>query len=270
MTTFHKNSFLLLILTAFICDMAAARQINNLSAEDDKLIKLNTKMWSFYRASNDSLVFYSEKFDREFINLVQKNPATMNYPFKRLADSNICDVKISGDGNLRIYSWDTWTGGTMHFFKEIYQWKASGKVYTKVPVFENGDPGTFCSAIFTIPINNTTYYLAVKNGIYSTKDAMQSVSAFSINGKSIDSVKLFKTKKELLNTINVYFDFFSVVDRPERPLRLITYDDKLKIVYIPLVGDKDQVTKKNLLYQLKGRYFEYIGVETGTRNPQPQ
>jgi hypothetical protein len=30
--------------------------------------------------------------------------------------------------------------------------------------------------------------------------------------------------------------------------------------------DNDKVTNKNLLYQLKGRYFEYIGVETGRRN----
>src|SRR5690348_11621489 len=124
MTTFHKNSFLLLILTAFICDMAVARQINNLSAEEDKLIKLNAKMWSLYRVPNDSHVFDAEEIDREVINLVQEDAATMDYPFKRLADSNVCDVKLAGDGKLRIYSVDTWTGGTMHVFREIYQWKA--------------------------------------------------------------------------------------------------------------------------------------------------
>src|SRR4030095_503947 len=83
--------------------------------------------------------------------------------------------------------------------------------------------------------------------------------------QGITGDKLFKTKRKKLNSINVEFDFFSVVDRPERPLELITYDDKQKIIYIPVVGDEGQVTKKNILYQLKDRYFEFIGIGTGVR-----
>jgi len=95
---------------------------------------------------------------------------------------------------------------------------------------------------------------------------MQSISAYSIEGnKLVDTVKVFKTKTKKLNRIDIEFDFFSVVNRPERPLELITYDDKQEIIYIPVIGDKGQVTKKNLLYQLKGSYFEFIGIETGKR-----
>lgn len=214
----------------------------------------------------DSISFYSDKFETGFTKLIQNNPATLNYPFKKLVDSNFCDVRTSIDGNFRIYSWDTWTGGTMHIFETIYQWKSNGKVFTKIPKYDEGEAGSFCSKIFTVNINDRTYYLAVTNGIFSTKDAMQSISAYSIEGsKLVDTVKLFKTKTKKLNSIDVEFDFFSVVDRPERPLELITYDDKQKIIYVPVVGDKGQVTKKNILYQLKGGYFEFIGIETGVR-----
>lgn len=110
------------------------------------------------------------------------------------------------------------------------------------------------------------YYLAISNGIYSSKDASQSISVFTIdNNKLVDTVKLFRTKTKLLNSIDVNFDFFNMVDRPERPLELITYDDKHKIIYIPVVNNKGQVTKKKTLYQLKGSYFEFIGIETAQR-----
>ncbi|MEO6454599.1 MAG: hypothetical protein ABIN97_11020 [Ginsengibacter sp.] len=237
-----------------------------MSLQEKKVGKLYSKLASFIHADHDSISFYSDKFENEFTGLIKNSQASLSYSFKNLIDSNFCGVVTSSDGNFRIYSWDTWTGGTMHIFKEIYQWKSNGKVFTKVPKYKEGDAGSFCSKIFTVNIKNKPYYLAVSNGIYSTKDAMQSISAYNINhNKLFDTVKLFKTKTKRLNSIDVDFDFFSVVDRPERPLELITFDNKQKIIYVPVVGDKGQVTKKNILYQLKNHYFEFIGIETGMR-----
>jgi len=73
-----------------------------------------------------------------------------------------------------------------------------------------------------------------------------------------DTLKLFKTKTNLLNEIEVNFDFFSVVQRPERPLRLIKYDPDKKIIYIPIVLENGKVTDRYILYQFKGQYFEQI------------
>lgn len=265
MISFRRLTVFFLFLTAFTCDKAFT-QTTNIASQENKFVSLYSKLASFIQVGYDSISFYSDKFETGFTKLIQNNPATLNYPFKKLVDSNFCDVRTSIDGNFRIYSWDTWTGGTMHIFETIYQWKSNGKVFTKIPKYEEGEAGSFCSKIFTVNINDRTYYLAVTNGIFSTKDAMQSISAYSIEGsKLVDTVKLFKTKTKKLNSIDVEFDFFSVVDRPERPLVLITYDDKQKIIYVPVVGDKGQVTKKNILYQLKGGYFEFIGIETGVR-----
>jgi hypothetical protein len=265
MTSFDRISAFLFLLTVFTCANAFP-QTKDIAPQENKFVKLYSKLSSFIQADYDSVSLYSDKFETEFTRFIQNNPATLGHPFKRLVDSNFCDVRTSSDGNFRIYSWDTWTGGTMHIFKTIYQWKSNGKVFTKVPKYEDGDAGSFCSKVFTVSINDKPYYLAVTNGIFSTKDAIQSISAYSIEGnKLVDTVKLFKTKTKKLNSIDVEFDFFSVVDRPERPLELITYDDQQKIIYIPVVGDKGQVTKKNILYQLKGSYFEFIGVETGKR-----
>jgi len=91
----------------------------------------------------------------------------------------------------------------------------------------------------------------------------ESVTAYTIrNSKLVDTVGLFRTKKEILNAIDIEFDFFSVVDWPTRPLQLIAYDEEKKKLYIPYIEGYGQVTKRNLVYQLKGKYFEYVGIES--------
>jgi hypothetical protein len=103
--------------------------------------------------------------------------------------------------------------------------------------------------------NNKTYYLAIKNGILSS----QGIKVFCLeNGKLNDTVKIIKTTSGLKNEINFGFDFFSVVDRPERPLKLIKYDSIKKVIYIPIVRGDGKVTKKYILYKFTGEYFERV------------
>jgi hypothetical protein len=255
----------IIALFVLFCEKVTA-QISKIESEETRIAKIYSKLVSFIQSDYDSTGFYSDKFDKEFTGFIKANPATLDYPFRKLIDSNFCGIHTAGDKHFRIYSWDTWTGGTMHIFKSIYQWKVNGHTFTRSLEYEEEDATGFCSKIFTVDINRKLHYLVVTNYILSTKDAMQSISVYTIDGNSlIDTVKLFKTRTKALNTIDVDFDFFSVVDRPERPLELITYDEKQKIIYIPVVDEKGQVTKKNILYQLKGSYFKYIGIETGKR-----
>ena len=53
--------------------------------------------------------------------------------------------------------------------------------------------------------------------------------------------------------------FFSVVDRAERPVELITLEHN--ILKIALVDDKQNVTDKNLIYEWNGELFNYKGIE---------
>lgn len=262
----QRPFYFIFALTIFLFEKAYS-QTTDLSFEEDKLIKLYAKVLSSSETGNDSTIYYSEQFATSIRSLVKNNPATLSYNFKALGDKIYFNVKTSADGNFRIYSWDTQTGGTMHFFNQIYQYRADGKVFTEILNYEEGVAGSFCSKIHSVVINGKTYYLPISNAILSTTDMFQSISAFAIrNNKLDDTVKIFKTKKESLNSIHVEFDFFSVVDRPERPVELIVYDDKLKIIYIPVVNDEGKVSSRNLLYQLKKDCFEFIGVETDKRN----
>ncbi|MFB6453879.1 hypothetical protein ACE38W_01310 [Chitinophaga sp. Hz27] len=250
----HRINF----ITALLISIA----FNSFAQADIKKSELEVaKLYGKILEQQDSAYQYADKFGKAFKKLLKDNPATINYNFKRLQDSSHCYINTSTDGNFRIYSWDTWTGGTMHFFNNIYQYKTEGNVFTQTPAHKKSDPGMFCSKIYAVIIKDKTFYLAIFNGIYSTKDVSQSIQAFTLTaGKLDDTVKLFKTRTQMLNRIDVPFDFFSVVDRPERPLELITYNETAQEIYIPLVDKNGQVTHSNLVYHLVDNVFEYIGI----------
>jgi hypothetical protein len=225
------------------------------------LIKLSSKVSNLRFDYGDSLEFYSEQFSKRLKTFIKNNPLSLDYKFQALVDSGVCFIKTSDDGLFRIYSWDDEMGGTMRFFKTIFQFKSGGQVFTKTNETEVEDtpPASFYSQIFSLLSNNTKYYLAVDNGIYSSKDASQSISIFTIkDGILNDTAKLIKTTSRLTNRISISFDFFTVADRHERPLELIKYDEIKKIIYIPIVLENGKVTDRFILYQFKGQYFEKI------------
>jgi hypothetical protein len=237
-------------------------QNSKLSELEKELFKQYSQLKSSKYSHSDSLEFYSNLFSKNLENTIKNDPTTLHFEFKKLINEKCCFIYTSKDKNFRVYSWDLLIGGTMHYYKTMYQYRANNQIFTLIPEYDVMDSGTFCSEIFTVKIRNQTYYLLITNGIYSSQDASQSVSAFTIkNKKIIDTVKLFKTKKEVLHEIIVPFNFFSVIDRPERPLKLITYDEGREIISIPVVDKDGRVTKKNILYQLKGDYFEFLKIE---------
>ena len=249
--------FLLLLLIPIF----SYSQKQSLKKIELDLLKASNKLYSF-DYGHDSIEKYSEQLRIITIELLSNNPATLKYPFKMLIDSNAFEIVTSEDSLFRIYSWDTWTGGTMHFYDIIYQFSNKGKVYTVPEVLEEGDGGAFYSEVFTLRNGTKTYYLAVSNASFSSKDAVQSIEVFSIeNGVLNKNVKLIKTAEGMIGSISVEFDFFSVVDRPERPLKLIKYDKNKKVIYIPVVYEDGKVTNKFIQYKFNGRYFEKYKIQ---------
>jgi hypothetical protein len=46
-----------------------------------------------------------------------------------------------------------------------------------------------------------------------------------------------------------------VVDKNERPIRLIKYNNALQTITLPVVTENGDVTKKKIVYQYNGHYF---------------
>jgi len=98
---------------------------------------------SYKNTPVDSVDIYNAELKKIMLEGLSKNPATLNYSFKKLTDSLAFTIVTSEDSLFRIYSWDTWAGGTMHFYNNIFQYKYKGKVITEFNELEEGDCGSF-------------------------------------------------------------------------------------------------------------------------------
>ena len=176
-------------------------------------------------------------------------------------------IATSPDGRFRAYSWDMETGGTMHDFDTVYQFRGkSGKVGTWAA--RSGDDdygGGFFTDVFQVGAAGGPIYLAVSNFIASSSLAGQSLSAYRIDAdKLVIEPKVIRTASGLTGTVGFAFDFFSVVDHPERPVKLFFYDANKKEFRFPVViEDPDvpqgRVTDKLIRYRFDGKYFVKVG-----------
>ena len=274
-----KTYYLLLTLLVFACNKKAdetktttnSSTENNktvektdavdLSAEETKLLKIHNDISNAMgNMRNDSLLaLSSQQFTDSLTYLIKNNNSTLNYPFEKLQKENALKMATSADKKLRVYSWDNNSGGTMRFFNQIYQFDANGNITVNAS-FASNDSQAYFSKIYTVQNkNNESIYLVISNSILSSKYSVQHTNAYKIGTENLQSVAVFKTKTNTLDKISVEYDFFSVVDRPERPVELITLENN--ILKIALVDDKQNVTSKNLIYEWNGDVFVYKGVK---------
>lgn len=215
---------------------------------NDTSISANESLWKAKKTVGEKLYYYTNTF-----------PVTITYQFDLLKKEHV-NISTSDDGLFRIYSWDTWTGGTSHFFENVFQYKYGGGTKAILDtVKQEGDIRPYYSNLYTLKTGNKTYYLGIYNGVYSTKDAGTGIQVFAIeNGKLNDDVKIIKTTSGLHSEIYYDYDFFSVVDIPYGKRPTIYFDKATQTIHVPVVVDKGKVTNKYINYKFTGQYFEKV------------
>src|SRR5271170_1175383 len=201
---------------------------------DAKLAKLAEKIgktevpatdYDKLQAENDELLKYLES--------VCVLPEIMASPLKKAMNAGL-DVITSDDKKLRCYSWDTRTGGTMHFYYSLIAYDA-GSSHIKSLVLnpennqKNGDPGSAFESADSIKTNDgKTVYLVRDQSIGSTIIHGRTIQAYTISNGKLVKCPFFKTPKQLLDNISYAFNEDS--DKTEIHLS----DDK-KTLRIPLI-----------------------------------
>ncbi|WP_278380743.1 hypothetical protein [Chryseobacterium arthrosphaerae] len=213
------------------------------------------------KSSPDSLYAANTKFEKLLSQYTSSNPETLSHNFKGLEKAGLI-VATSEDGKFRIYSWDTWTGGTMHFFKNVYQYKTGNKVQSKsVDSDMEGDPKSYFYQINDVISQNKKYYITQSTSILSSGLSSHCVKVFSIenDGTLNDNAQLIKTQTGIKNQLRYEVDLTAASNRNNEIRNYtIEYDKKNKIISIPLILDNSKVTSKKIHYQFKGQYFEKI------------
>lgn len=254
----------MLLLTILVSSVFAFGQ-SNAQIEKDLVTALKeVQQYSAYGSNydEDKLSKANNDFE-EMLLKYTKIPSTLQYKFRQM--DGLMMNATSDDGKFRIYTWDTEGGGTMHDYSRIYQYQgADGKIYSKKGVNdsdENDSPGSFVTDIFSVNSKDGKVYIVSTTFIGSTNDNYGAADLFKIDGDALkDKVKLFKTKSGLTNSISFEYNFFSVVDRKERPIHLILFDKATQTLRIPIViNDKEfpngRVTNKFINHKFDGDYF---------------
>ena len=210
-------------------------------------------------SNRDSLENANNDFAQRLKKYTTEYPFTIDQKFTELVKDHL-DIASSVDGLFRIYSWDTWLGGSKHAFENLFQFKANNSTISdlkKADASMEGHPTYWFSNLYTLKVNDKTYYLAVFNGVYSAKDAGQGIQVFTIeNGKLIDDIKLIKNTSGLHNQLYYDYDLLSVVHLKVRPS--VYFDDASNSIFVPLVDGDGKVTNKYITYKFTGQYFEKV------------
>ena len=248
-----------LILATLTLSISAVVSFAQTPAETEtKLLSRYAKIekWSNYgdNPDQDQLDKENELFKKELMESCSR-PATLSYAFPKLREQ--IHIATSKDGRLRIYSWDMQTGGTMRDFDMVYQYRGTSESVYSSPGAASG----FYHDIFQVDSTRGPIYLPVATFIASGTYMSESLSVVRIDGDELVlTSKLIRTAKALQNSIDFSYDFGSVMDRKERPVKLFKFDRAKSTFSFPIVIEDKQtpqgrVTNRLIKYRFDGTYF---------------
>jgi hypothetical protein len=212
--------------------------------------------------SSDSLDKYNVEFEKYLLKVTGSAPETIKSDFKILKKNGI-NILTSKDGNFRIYTWNTLDGGTMQFYRNIFQYKADGKVYSKANKAGSDDNGCNFYELNQVTSKGKTFYITSSISVGSSAVYVFEAKVFGIEKNKLNTkAKLIKTKTGIKNTLGYEIDLSSSSNDNQREdirdFMNMEYDKKTNTIIIPLLNENGRITTKKIKYQFKGEYFEKI------------
>jgi len=194
-----------------------------------------------------------------------KFPQTIGMDFKSLRTQDI-NIMTSDDSLFRIYVWNERRVLAGPAYKSVFQYVTDGKVKACVlPHVDTALTGAgmaFFDAIYTIVINNKTYYLATYLNRYNPTMREEGIKVFTIDkGVLNDTVHIIKTKTGLHNELSYKYDVIASGDAGSD--NGIVYDTANVSIEIPVVLEGGKMTSRHITYQFKGQYFEKLEGKKG-------
>ncbi len=250
----------LIISLALFCS-AVAQPPSAIEAELLAHLSDISKYGNYGGEWDDAKVYAANDALREKLLLHGSRSDVLQFPFSRLRDEMF--VATSKDGKFRAYSWDKQTGGTMRDFAAVFQYTLPGGKIAAIAENDGEDEsaGSFYPEIYQLSAGDRTIYLLTSTFIGSTSMHGQSIRAVVIERDKLNlAAKLIKTASGLTPSVGFAYDFFSVVDRPERPIKLFEFNESRREFKFPVVVEdaktpQGRVTNKFITYRFNGKHF---------------
>ncbi len=195
---------------------------------------------------------------------IVSHPELMSVDFSELNKKWGINILTSEDKLLRIYSWNTHTGGSMVDFANVYQFKTENNVKVKYRTFESGLE-SIVDSIITIYQGQQPYYITRKVSIIASNERSHFVNAYTFEGDSLIQVK------DLFQHDNWFYDYLSASYNPMQnnvSAHIISYDALTQTISIPYNDVVNGTIDFSRLekYRYNGKFFEHI-VNQGTCYP---
>ncbi len=203
-----------------------------------------------------SIIDENDIFTAELVYYLKTKPISIERSFNNLVEKGF-RVTTSADGNFRIYSWAINLGGRENFYYNIYQYKFKNKHGIWADK-ENDYEGSYIIDVFETKLHGKQYYFPYTQSA-SGNIVENSIYNFSISENGISNEdKIFKVSEEPESYVSIGFDFFSVLDHEERPVRLIKFNSKTKTFTWPVIDPQTLKVSLSETEQIKykGKYFE--------------
>ena len=218
--------------------------------------------WSMPKqdSSGDSLIKANDKFEELLLKYTATNNKTLTYPFKTLRDSGL-SILTSKDGKFRIYSWNTFTGGTMQFYRNVFQFKGAKSIHSKTLLnySQAEDPDCFYHSLSDLRVGQNSYYITLSLAVGSSAIYYHTAKIFSIKGENLDDkAKLIKTKSGMKNEVGYEIDLH-YADISEDLMKMYPkYETHKQIIILPLVDENGRITDRKINYKFNGSLFQKI------------
>ena len=249
----------------FVTSVYAAAQNSSCAAD---LIGINLKRQSFIDQSltdfdrSDSISHYNQLL-RDRVLECAHTPASLSRPFTELSENGV-GITASPDGKLRVYSWDSGTGGTMRYAINVFQYGDGSGFYSQPAIWDNEDD-SFENTYFYDVLDQVTseakvYYLVKCLFIGSSAVSEHKIKIFSIDdGRLNENAALIKTATGIRNELSYSVDLANEANlkngHNNREWVELLYDAKTKTISIPLITEAGRVTSKKIAYRFNGSYF---------------
>jgi hypothetical protein len=216
----------------------------------------------------DSLEVANHNFSQYLKSVLPTITASLSPSFQ--SPSEQLWIASSADQRMRIWSWNTYTGGSMPAITNIVEFKTASGIGT-VDLQEDlgwgpkeGGGNHEFDTIYILKKAKKKYYIAKGTWRADKQDVGAEVVAFEITDTLNTDVKLFKIKRD---TIITEWDTLPQSDMnaggyncPPPAVKMNSNGTVLKFQHIGWIKNHDTLTSKWDVYEFDGKYFVYKGI----------
>lgn len=204
-----------------------------------------------------------------FIKYLVDNPHSLDYPFDKLQKETEISIETSEDGNLRIYSWNSYNGGSMPMYTNILQYRSDGKVYVNglgliddiginIPqyyqVYEDEDiVGSNVVGLITFSVSDSSvYYMLKTDDKIMHNCALLGLQAVKIQKGQIVSAPIFYTEEDgVLDNLSVEYNPIEWSNKNNASKNLnrnFEFEKQKQILYVPYSVEGNLVDRYRQFY----------------------